>query len=153
MSDNNKSVLKALNDLISTCHDAEEGYAKAAKGVHDKELSDRLTNISGQRSEFADELKPLVESLGGQPAQDAHFGGILHSGWVDLDTRIRPKEEHDILDDCRRGDEGTLKHYDHALAQSLSEAARATVERQRATVQTDLDMLRTRNEYRKSQQA
>ncbi|MFL6463661.1 MAG: DUF2383 domain-containing protein, partial [Bryobacteraceae bacterium] len=56
MADHDTSVLKALNDLIATCHDAEEGYAKAAKAVHDNALSAQLTGISGRRSQFADEL-------------------------------------------------------------------------------------------------
>jgi uncharacterized protein (TIGR02284 family) len=149
MADDNTRILKALNDLIATCHDAEEGYAKAAKGVHDHELSDHLTGISGQRGKFADELGSVVGSLGGSLATDAHYGGILHSGWVDLETRIRPKNEHDILDDCRRGDEGTLKHYDHALAQELPEQARAIAERQRNAIQNDLDQLSSRISHAK----
>lgn len=153
MADQNTSVIKALNDLIATCRDAEEGYAKAAKGVHDHTLSDQLTDISGQRGQFGDELSQLVSSLGSQPATDAHYGGILHSGWVDLETRIRPKNEHDILEDCRRGDEGTLKHYGHALDQELPPEARALVERQRDAVQNDLNTLQNRISHGKGHHA
>jgi uncharacterized protein (TIGR02284 family) len=53
MSDDRDQTIKALNDVIATCHDSEEGYAKAAKGVHNDELRDRLTEISGRRSQFA----------------------------------------------------------------------------------------------------
>jgi uncharacterized protein (TIGR02284 family) len=153
MADHNTSVLKALNDLIATCHDAEEGYAKAAKGVHDNALSDQLTEVSGRRGKFADELGSLVSSLGGQLAKDAHYGGILHSGWVDLEARIRPKTERDILEDCQRGDEGTLKHYRHALDQELPEQARIVVERQRSTIQNDINMLQNRTSHGKGHHA
>jgi uncharacterized protein (TIGR02284 family) len=153
MADHDTSVLKALNDLIATCHDAEEGYAKAAKGVHDNALSDQLTKISGRRGQFADELGKIVSSLGGQLATDAHYGGILHSGWVDLETRVRPKNERDILQDCQRGDEGTLKHYGHALDQQLPENARAVVERQRSAIQNELDTLQNRIAHGKNQHA
>lgn len=153
MADQNTRVLKALNDLIATCHDAEEGYAKAAKGVHDHALSDQLTEISGQRGQFADELSKVVSGLGGQPATDAHYGGILHSGWVDLETRIRPKNEHDTLEDCRRGDEGTLRHYQHALDQELPGEALAVVERQRDAVQNDLNTLQNRISHGKGHHA
>ncbi len=153
MADQNTSVIKTLNDLIATCHDAEEGYAKAAKGVHDHALSDQLTGISGQRGQFADELSQLVSNLGGQPATDAHYGGILHSGWVDLETRIRPKNEHDILEDCQRGDEGTLRHYGHALNQELPPEARALVERQQNAVQNDLSTLQNRTSHGKGHHA
>jgi uncharacterized protein (TIGR02284 family) len=153
MADHDSNAVKALNDLIATCRDAEEGYAKAAKGVHDRALSDQLTEISGRRGQFADELSRLVSSLGGQSATDAHYGGILHSGWVDLETRIRPKNEHDILEDCRRGDEGTLKHYGHALDQELPEEARAAVERQRSAIQNDVNTLQNRISHGKGHHA
>jgi uncharacterized protein (TIGR02284 family) len=153
MADHDSNAVKALNDLIATCRDAEEGYAKAAKGVHDRALSDQLTEISGRRGQFADELSRLVSSLGGQSATDAHYGGILHSGWVDLETRIRPKNEHDILEDCRRGDEGTLKHYGHALDQELPEEARAAVERQRSAIESDVNTLQNRISHGKSHHA
>lgn len=153
MADQNTSLLKALNDLIATCYDAEEGYSKAAKGVHNDALSDQLTGISGQRDQFAVELGKIVSSLGGQPATDAHYGGILHSGWVDLETRIRPKDEHDILQDCRRGDEGTLRHYQHALDQELPPEVRAVVERQRNAVQNDLNAFQNRASHGKGQHA
>jgi uncharacterized protein (TIGR02284 family) len=150
MTHDQDTVVKALNDLIATCYDAEEGYAKAAKGVHDHDLSGRLTSLSGERGKFARRLSAVVLQLGGEPATDAHYGGILHSGWVDLETRIRPKSEHDILEDCRRGDEGTLKHYRHALDQDLPEEARTVVERQRKQIESDLNSLAARH---KSQSA
>ena len=153
MADQNTGLFKALNDLIATCHDAEEGYAKAAKGVHDHALSDQLTAISGQRNQFAEELSKVVSGLGGHPATDAHYGGILHTGWVDLDTRIRPKSEHDILEDCLRGDEGTLKHYGHALDQELPAEARAVVERQRDAIGSDRNTLQNRLPHGKGHHA
>lgn len=138
-------AIKLLNDLIATCYDAEEGYAKAAKGVHDHELSGRLTALSGERGKFARRLSAVVLQLGGEPATDAHYGGILHSGWVDLESRIRPKDEQEILEDCRRGDEGTLKHYQHALDNELPQEARMTVERQKKQIEAEISSLATRH--------
>ncbi len=131
------SKIKALNDLIATCHDAEEGYAKAAKGVHDTALSDRLSSISGERARFAAELSAEVFKEGGKAASDAHYGGILHAGWVDLETRIRPKAEVEIVRECLLGDEATLKHYAHALDQELTPEERSLVEQQRDAVEAD----------------
>lgn len=139
-----QNTIKALNDLIATCYDAEEGYAKAAKGVHDHELSGRLSALSGERGKFARRLSTVVLQLGGEPATDAHYGGILHSGWVDLETRIRPKSEQEILENCRQGDGGTLKHYRHALDQELPDEARLVVERQHKQIQSDIESLMQR---------
>lgn len=147
MHNDQKTAVRALNDLIATCHDSEEGYAKAAKGVRDNELSDRLSSISGQRGHFADELRTLVSNLGGQPATDAHYGGILHRGWVDLETRLRGKDDHEILDECLLGDDATIKHYQHALTQPLPEQARAVIERQLNTIQSEVDSLSERKPH------
>jgi hypothetical protein len=38
------------------------------------------------------------------------------------------------LEDCERGEQTTIKHYDHALECELPEEVRAVVERQRADV-------------------
>jgi uncharacterized protein (TIGR02284 family) len=124
--------------------DSEEGYAKAAKGVHNDELRDRLTDISGRRGEFADELRTLASGSGAPSSTDAHFGGILHRGWVDLETRLRGKDDTQILRECLAGDEGTLKHYDHTLEQLLPDHVRLVVNRQRNHVQTGIDWLESR---------
>lgn len=141
MPDQKQIAARALNDLIATCHDSEEGYAKAAKGVHNDELRMRLTAISGRRDELAAELGRLVSGAGEAASQDAHYGGILHRGWVDLETRLRGKDDNEILRECAAGDEATLKHYDHALSLDLPPDMRAVVERQREGILRDLGEL------------
>lgn len=153
MATDQKRTWKALSDLIATCHDAEEGYGKAAKGVHDNRLSDRLAEISGERGRFAEEIGRFVQSPAGRADTDLHEGGILHRGWVDLETRIRPKDRNEILRECIEGDEGTLKHYQHALEQELTDEARSHIERQRAKVQEDLQFLQRAIEQHRSQHA
>ena len=140
MASDEGKISKALHDLVATCNDSAEGYGKAAKGVHDDALSDRLAQISGERLRFAEELTKLATASGEAPRNDLHEGGILHSGWVDLETRIRPKTQRDILEDGIRGDEGTLKHYDHALA--LNPANPTILRDQRRCVERDLEFLR-----------
>lgn len=145
--------IKVLNDLISTCHDAEEGYAKAAKGVHNTRISDLLTGLSGERERFASELFEVVKQLGGEPAHDAHLGGILHQGWVDLETRIRSKGEIELIRECMLGEQETIQHYQHALGTDLSAEARAIVERQLNAVQNDLQRLQDLSQKGVSQHA
>lgn len=150
MAEQRQTTARIINDLIATCHDAEEGYAKAAKGVHDHALSERLTAISGRRGQFAEELRKVVSGLGEPASSDAHFGGILHRGWVDLEARIRPKSVPEILSNCRDGDQETLKHYNHAVSEQLPDEIRAVVERQRDAVEADLESLeqhRSRNAH------
>ncbi len=141
----NKKTLKALHDLVATCNDASEGYAKAAKGVHDTDLSNWLAQASADRDGFAADLNHAIKDMGDQPEVDLHEGGILHKGWVDLETRLRSTEPHlhskddkEILRECIAGDSGSLSHYDHTLAQELNQDLRALIIEQKTTVEDNL---------------
>lgn len=138
MNDEKDSVSRALHDLAAACNDAAEGYAKAAKGVHDRELSNWLTQISGERSRFSADLGKTISRLGGSAGTDLHQGGILHSGWVDLEQRLRSKSDPEILRECLAGDSGTIKHYASALSLGLSSHVRSTVEQQRIAIERDI---------------
>jgi uncharacterized protein (TIGR02284 family) len=150
MTDNERTV-KALHDLIATSNDAAEGFAKAAKGVHDTELSNWLAAASNQREAFSADLTKELKNMGEEPRLDLHVGGILHKGWVDLEQRLRSTERHlhskddkEIIRECITGESGSMSHFDHALAQNLNEDARALVVQQRTTVQDDLTYLQAR---------
>jgi uncharacterized protein (TIGR02284 family) len=147
----NESALRALHDLIATSNDAAEGFAKAAKGVHDRELSDWLAAASNQREGFSAELNKELKNMGEEPRLDLHEGGILHKGWVDLEQRLRStaphlhsKDDKEIIRECLAGESGSLQHFDHALAQNLNEDVRALVVLQRTRLQDDLNYLQSR---------
>ncbi|HET8550735.1 MAG TPA: PA2169 family four-helix-bundle protein [Bryobacteraceae bacterium] len=142
---------KRVNDLISTCMDSNEGFLKAAKGIHDDELRETLTRIANRRAEMADELRRSAEGLGGQPAQRGHGGGVLRGGWVDLEQRIRPKDDATFVAECRRGENGTLTHYRDALDSGvLPEDARGIAARHLAEIEQTLEELRLIEERAKT---
>ncbi len=147
---NQHKTLKALHDLVATCNDAAEGFAKAAKGVHSSELSDWLAQASADRDRFAEELDHAIRHMGEPSGLDLHEGGILHKGWVDLEQRLRSTAPHlhskdnaEIIRECIGGDSGTLAHYDHALAQELPADLRSIVIEQRTSVQDNLTYLQS----------
>jgi len=147
----NESAVKALHDLIATSNDASEGFAKAAKGVHDTELSNWLAAASNQRDSFVADLTKELKNMGEEPRTDLHVGGILHKGWVDLEQRLRStaphlhsKDDKEIIRECIAGESGSLRHFDHALAQNLNEDVRALIVLQRTAVQDDLTYLQGR---------
>lgn len=144
MPNQDADLVKILNDLIAACRDAEEGYAKAAKGAHNRECGDRLSTLSGERAAFADEIGGIVFNMGAEPSRDAHFGGILHTGWVDLETRLRGKDDAELLRECRLGDQLTLNHYQDALerAPQMPAETGAIVEKHRNTIRSEIDSLR-----------
>jgi uncharacterized protein (TIGR02284 family) len=150
MTDKERTV-KALHDLVATSNDAAEGFAKAAKGVHDTELSDWLAAASSQRESFSADLTKELKIMGEEPRLDLHVGGILHKGWVDLEQRLRSTERHlhskddkEIIRECIAGESGSLAHFDHALAQNLNEDTRVLVVEQRTVVDDDLVYLQNR---------
>jgi len=133
---------RILNDLIATCRDSAEGFGKAAKGAHSDQLREQLTEIERSRADFADQLAELAKNLGFQAEATGHVGEILHRGWVDLETRIRPETDGHLIEECRRGEEGTLKHFESALARKEFPAgARGLVEQQRQRISEDLAKL------------
>ena len=157
---NNERTIKALHDLVATCNDAAEGFAKAAKGVHDTDLSNWLAQASADRERFAAELGQALKEIGEQPRIDLHEGGILHKGWVDLEQRLRSTEPHlhskddkEIIRECIAGDSGSLSHYDHALAQALNPDLRSVIVEQRTAVEDNLVYLQNKVTREQSQTA
>jgi uncharacterized protein (TIGR02284 family) len=147
----NENAVKALHDLIATSNDAAEGFGKAAKGVHDRELSGWLAAASSQREDFSADLNKELKNMGEEPRLDLHEGGSLHKGWVDLEQRLRStaphlhsKDDKEILRECIAGESGSLQHFDHALAQNLNEDVRSLVLLQRTRVEDDLNDLQSR---------
>ncbi len=143
-------IQSILNDLIATCRDSEEGFGKAAKGVHDDNLRTRFVGIESQRAEFAEELGRQVRKMGGEPPASGHASGIQHRGWRELETSIRPKDDTTFLAECETGEENTLRHYEQALTRDLPAHLRPIIERHRLAVQTALLELRSVTLVRKA---
>jgi uncharacterized protein (TIGR02284 family) len=134
--------IRVLNDLISTLRDSGEGFDKAAKGVHTGDLRQTFDTISLKREAFAEELAAAVTRLGGQPARIGHDGGPLSRGWSDLEARIRPRQDAEFLAACQRGEETTLRHYDHARTQDLPADLRDIIEGQFRSIRDTIEQLR-----------
>ena len=135
-------LIDTIDDLIAVCLDSQEGFGKAAKGVHSDKLRNRFIGIARQRVDFAGELAGHVREAGGFAAGELHRHGPQHTGWRELESGIRPKEDADFVAECQLGEENTLRHYETALTRELPPKVRATAERQRLAVQEALLELR-----------
>jgi len=127
---NNDVTISILNDLIRTCRAAEQGFADASQHV----LDSRLKTLFLQRSwEFAmsiTELKNLVLSLGGKPANLPTFRSALRRGWLDLKAMFLRNDDLAALYEVERSEFIVLKAYYKAAKQSLPQLIRAVVIRQ-----------------------
>ena len=142
--DNQKDLIKILRDLAATCRDAEEGFNKAAKGVHNDEFRAILDKYSVERSQFASEWDDLLRQNGSEPGDQGHAGGPARAGWTELETRIRPKDDSAILQQAAEGDDRSLPHYEHALAAAGTDPnVRTLAERQMASIRNTVERLRS----------
>lgn len=143
MTQDTERLTRILNDLVSACNNSWEGFGKAAKGVHNDDLRNWFTDISAQRLHFSNILADEITRLGGQPAQAGSAGGILHAGWVDLEARIRPKDDASFRENCADGEESTIKHYEKALETGMPAELRTIIERQLHAIRSTVDQLRS----------
>lgn len=88
----------------------------------------------------------MVGEMGAPPTATPHWGGILHSGWVDLETRVRPKDDKTLIAECERGEQATVEHYRRALSRELPAETRRVIERQFHEVEEIVDDLKRREQ-------
>jgi len=134
MSAPSNDVVTALNRLIETCKDGEEGYRTAANCVNNSDLKILFTTYAEQRAQFAAELQAEVSRLGANPEQSGSLVGALHRGWTNLRSIVVGADQAAITAECERGEDAALKTYDEALGQSLPADVHAIVNRQRASL-------------------
>jgi uncharacterized protein (TIGR02284 family) len=135
--------MKVLRDLASTCRDAEEGYNKAAKGAHSDDLRALFDRYSAERASFAAEYDDFVRTLSGERGDTGHGGGPLRRGWVDLESRIRPRSDAELATMAADGDEGGLEHFERALTIEIIPAdVRSAITRHTAAIRSAASSLR-----------
>src|ERR1017187_4875901 len=115
----NDDVISALNGLIETCKDGEEGFREAAEGTKSSQLKEIFYEYSQQRSQFMGALQSLVRDLGGDPEDSGRFSGAIHRGWVNIKSAIAGNDVKAVLNECERGEDSAKKTYKDALEQGL----------------------------------
>lgn len=139
----NGEVISALNNLIATCRDGQEGFQTAAGGVQSGELKQLFHGYSQQRAKFAGELQQEVRRLGGDPETSGSVTASLHRGWIDLKSVITGRDDGSILAECERGEDSAVANYRAALGTDLPAHVRAVVERQFSEVRQAHDHVRS----------
>ncbi|NJC26828.1 ferritin-like domain-containing protein [Neolewinella antarctica] len=142
MSTNSKQV-DALNKLITTLYDGEEGYKEAATDVENVALKTRFRSLAQQRYDFGHELKPFFDVLGGKVDKGSSLAAGAHRIWIDLKTAVVGNDDAAVLAEVVRGEESALESYSEVLAHNdLPAAARTTITAQRDKIQTALNEMR-----------
>jgi len=138
-----KEVISAINNLIETLKDGQEGFKQAAEGVKDPQLKSLFNEYSQQRSRFATELQSQARSLGEpEPETGSSAAGALHRSWINLKSAVTKGDGHAILAECERGEDSAVEQYKKAVDDNLSAQLREIVSRQYAEIKKAHDRIR-----------
>jgi uncharacterized protein (TIGR02284 family) len=133
-----------LNHLIETCRDGARGFRHAASHVGSVDLKALFEEIAAQRTQFAAELLPHAQRLGGANDTDGTIQGALHRGWMSMRDALEGSHDDGILAEAVRGEHAAVAAYKDALNGMLPPTTRDVIEQQSAQVRTSHDRIRAR---------
>jgi len=123
-----------LNTLIETCKDAERGLLHAAELVTDPALKVLFTDTAYRRAQFAIQLAPHAQRLGGASTADGTTGATIHRRWMDVRSALSGHDDRAVVSEATRGDNLTLMAFKTAVEGALPPTARDLVEQGYADV-------------------
>ena len=118
MNEKNKTTTDALQDLLTRAYDAEQGFQHAAEAVKHDGLASLFREYADQRRTFGQALKTMLRTFGAEPDKGASLLGKFHQFWIDLRGKFSDGREHEILEECLRGEETTMEDYREYLRTS-----------------------------------
>jgi uncharacterized protein (TIGR02284 family) len=142
MAVNRAELIECLNELIETCHDAENGFQTAANHVRDAELKKLFTQYSVQRAQFASELQSEVRQLRGTPAQTGSVSAAFQRGWINIKSIVTGGSDDEIATECARGEDKAMKNYERVLKQNLPPNVLPVVKHQFTEIKRAQDRIR-----------
>ena len=126
-------LISALNDLIETCKDNEEGFRHAAEYAENGKLRSLFETYSQQAARAAAELETELRHVGGNPrAANIHDDLFTSPGWVIITSKLTGEDEAALLAECECGVDAAEQGYVAALAKGLPGEVRSRIERQHA---------------------
>lgn len=137
------TVISTLNNLIETCRDGENGFQTAAEGITDAAMKGAFHQYAQQRNQFAEELQSEVRMLGSDPQTTGSVAGALHRGWINIKAAVTGKDEHNILEECERGEDSAKRNYLEALEAILPPKVQHLINRQYQDVIKAHDTIRS----------
>ena len=140
MADHNERWV--LNHLIEMCRDEELALRYAADHVKDSSVKTLFVELASQRSQFAADLLPHAQRLGGAEAADGTTRGTLRRAWMGLKAALSRSSERAMITEAEHSEGLALATYENALGEMLPPTARDVIERQRAEIRLTRDRVR-----------
>ena len=132
MADHNERWV--LNHLIELCRDEELALRYAADHVKDPSVKTLFVELASQRAQFAADLLPHAQRLGGADAADGTTRGALRRRWMALKAALSRSRDRSIITEAEHSEDLALAAYESALADMLPPTVRDVVERQEAEI-------------------
>jgi uncharacterized protein (TIGR02284 family) len=138
----NKEVLDTLVELIEICKDGEIGYRNAAEKGRYPELMSIFNQYSRQRAEFINELRQVVERLGGSAENSDTAARAMHRGSMIMKSSVA-EDPINVISACEKAEDDALRAYKEALNRPLPQEAKDIVQRHYMKVKEAHDRIRT----------
>ena len=123
-----------LNRLIEMCRDEQLALRFAADHVKDASVKAFFVELASQRAQFAADLLPHAQRLGGAEAADGTPRGALHRGWMAVKAALSGASDRAMITEAENSEDLALAAYENALDDMLPPTAGDVVERQRAEI-------------------
>ena len=123
-----------LNRLIEMCRDEEESLRYLASRVKDPAMKLQLFTLADRRAQFAVDLVPHAQRLGGSEPHDGTQRGAWQRRWRAIRDHLGRRDDRARLAQAQHEEKRVLAMYGGALDQILPPGTRDLVERQEADV-------------------
>ncbi len=140
MADHNERWV--LNHLIEMCRDEERTLRFAADHVADQTVRTLFGELATRRAEFAAQLLPHAQRLGGTEASDGTTRAAMHRRWVAIKDALLGHNEMTIIQDAESLERDTLLSFEKALEDLLPPTSRDLIEQQCAELRKSHDRVR-----------
>ncbi len=139
----NKDIVNELNNLITTCQDAEDGFQHAAQNAEDPGLKTWFQQVATVRATARADLQRTVEQLGEQHEDDGSILASMHRTWMDIKNTFTDQDDETILNETIRGDKSALEIYEERLEKDLPAPIKEVLHKQHAQVQQTINRMET----------
>ena len=129
---------EVLHHLVETCRNGERGFRAAADYMQDPSLKAMFLELAGQRRQFAADLVPHLNRLGGAPDSEGTAAGAVHRGWMNVKAHVPGHDDQTIVVEAARGEHAALGAYDSALHGMLPPTVTSLIEVQRGDIEGSL---------------
>jgi uncharacterized protein (TIGR02284 family) len=132
MADHNERWV--MNHLIEMCRDEERTLRYAESQARDPQVQCMFRELAQQRAQFAAELLPHAQRLGGHDAGNESSAGALRRHWVEMRDLLIGFDERRAIAEAEMAESRALVAYEDALDDMLPPTVRPVIEEQQKSI-------------------